>query len=205
MFQFPEIQLFEETVFDDVAFGPRNLGVSKDEIENRVRHSLSLVGLDFERFRNLSPFQLSGGEKRRVAIAGILAMEPQVLVLDEPTVGLDTRSASMVEDVIRSYHRIGKTIVFISHDMDFVARLAERIIVLKNGLVHFEGSKRDLFQDETVLKQADLGLPHICQFMHQVKSKGYPVRTDVFTIDDAKSELMRLREKKDASDDDPPI
>ena len=201
VFQFPEFQLFEENVFDDVAFGPRNLGLTDDEVEDRVRQSLALVGLDFERFRGISPLHLSGGEKRRVAIAGVLAMNPQVLVMDEPTVGLDRRSASMVEEVMRSYHRQGRSVVFVTHDMDLVARLAENILVLNRGRLLFQGSKADLFRDDVIVKQAGLILPHVCQFMHEIQKRGYPVRTDVFNIEEAKQELDRVIKAKRSSFD----
>jgi energy-coupling factor transport system ATP-binding protein len=196
VFQFPEIQLFEETVYDDIAFGPRNLNLSEKEVDERVRSSLKLVGMDFEHFRKLSPFHLSGGEKRRIAIAGVLAMDPHILVLDEPTVGLDHRAASLVEDVILSYHRQGKTIVFVSHDMDLVARLAERVIILNRGRVSFDGLKEDLFVNEEILKQSGLILPQVCRFMLKIKERGYPVRTDVFTVEDAERELEKIVGKK---------
>lgn len=196
VFQFPEIQLFEETVYDDIAFGPRNLSLSEKDVDESVRSSLQLVGLDFERFHKHSPFHLSGGEKRRVAIAGVLAMNPQVLVLDEPTVGLDHRSASLVEDVIASYHRQGKTVVFVSHDMNLVARLAERIVVLNRGRVWFDGPKERLFRDSEILKNTGLVLPEVCRFMLKVRERGFPVRTDVFTVEDARRELERVMGKK---------
>lgn len=192
VFQFPENQLFEETVYDDVAFGPRNLDLSKKDVEEQVRLALMLVGFDFEEYRNLSPFHLSGGEKRRIALAGILAMNPQILVLDEPTVSLDRRSANLIEDIIQEYHKQGKTVVFVSHDMDLVARLAERVVVLESGAVQFDGSKDDLFQDEKILKCAGLSLPHICRFMQEIRGKGYDVQTNVYTIRDAKKELARV-------------
>ena len=192
VFQFPENQLFEETVYDDVAFGPRNLDFSKKDVEEQVRRSLMLVGFDFAEYRNVSPFHLSGGEKRRIALAGILAMNPQILVLDEPTVSLDRRSANLIEDIIQEYHKQGKTVVFVSHDMDLVARLAERVIVLESGSVRFDGSKDDLFQDEKILKCVGLSLPHICRFMQAIRGKGYDVQTDVYTIPDAKKELARV-------------
>jgi energy-coupling factor transport system ATP-binding protein len=201
VFQFPEFQLFEENVFDDVAFGPRNLGLTAEEVEECVRQSLALVGLDFERFGSVSPLRLSGGEKRRVAIAGVLAMNPQVLVMDEPTVGLDRRSAQMVEDVMCSYHRQGRSVVFVTHDMDLVARLAEHVLVLSRGRLLFQGFKSDLFRDDVVVNQAGLILPHVCQFMQEVKKRGYPVRTDVFNIKEAKQELGRVIKAKRSSND----
>lgn len=193
VFQFPEIQLFEEKVYDDVAFGPRNLRLSEGDVEERVRLSLKLVGLNFGQFKDLPPFRLSGGEKRRIAIAGVLAMNPQVLVLDEPTVGLDRRAGHLIEAVIQKYHIQGKTVVFVSHDMDLVARLAKRVILLDSGRIRFDGSKEDLFKNETILKQAGLALPQVCQFMEKVKKMGRPVRTDVYTIDEAKDELEKMK------------
>ena len=195
VFQFPEIQLFEETVYDDIAFGPRNLGLSEKMVEERVRRSLRLVGLSFRQFSKLSPFQLSGGEKRRVAIAGILAMEPEILVLDEPTVGLDRKGACKVEKILKRYYRQGKTVIFVSHDIDLVARLASRVVVLKNGKLQFDGSKADLFRNETILKDAGLVLPQVCRFMQNLRKKGLPVKTDVFTIEEAKEEITRVLEK----------
>ena len=193
VFQFPEIQLFEERVYDDVAFGPRNLGLSEEDVEERVRLSLKLVGLNSEQFRNLTPFRLSGGEKRRIAIAGVLAMNPQVLVLDEPTVGLDRRAGYLIESVIQKYHIQGKTVIFVSHDMDLVARLARRIILLDGGRIRFDGPKEALFKDEAILKQAGLALPQVRQFMGKVEKMGYPVNTNVYTIDEAKNELERMK------------
>ena len=196
VFQFPEIQLFEETVYDDIAFGPRNLGLSEKLVEDRVRRSLRLVGLGFERFSRLSPFQLSGGEKRRVAIAGVLAMEPQVLVLDEPTVGLDRKGAARVEEILKRYHRQGRTVIFVSHDMDLVARLASRVVVLKNGKLLFDGSKMELFRNKAILEDAGLVLPQVCRFMQNLQKKGFPVRTDVFTVEEAMEEIKRVLGEK---------
>ncbi|MFH1943364.1 MAG: energy-coupling factor transporter ATPase [bacterium] len=199
VFQFPEDQLFEETVFDDVAFGPRHFGLRADEVEKRVCGSLAMVGLDAESFRKRSPFHLSGGEKRRVAIAGVLAMDPRVLVMDEPTVALDGRSASMVEEMILRYHDQGKTAIFVSHDMDLVSRLARRVVVLKEGRVLFEGPKAELFQDTSILNHAELMAPQVYRFMLKMRSMGYSVRTDVFTVKEAEQEIKRALRKKDAS------
>lgn len=198
VFQFPEIQLFEETVYDDVAFGPRNLGLTKEEVEERVCRSLMMVDLDVQRFRSRSPFQLSGGEKRRVAVAGVLAMEPRGLILDEPTVGLDVNGAKKVEQVLKRYHRQGRTVIFVSHDMDLVARLAQRVVVLEEGKVRFDGAKEELFRDEKILEEVGLTLPQVCRFLIGVREKGYPVRTDVFTVEDAKKELKRVLEERSA-------
>ena len=192
VFQFPEIQLFEEKVYDDVAFGPRNLGLVGSDVDERVRQSLMLVGLEFDEFKDLSPFYLSGGEKRRVAIAGVLAMDPQILVLDEPTIGLDKKAGQLIEDVIKRYNRQGRTVVFVSHDMDFVARQAQRVVVLHQGRIEFDGPKEKLFRDESILMHAGLAMPQVSRFMLRVKEMGYSVRSDIFTVEDAKEELRRI-------------
>jgi len=189
VFQFPERQLFEETVYDDIAFGPRNQGLDPDAVDQRVRNAFDWVDLDGEVFGQRSPFLISGGEKRRVAIAGILATDPQVLVFDEPTVGLDWRGAMKVVDVIRRYHSMGRTVVFVSHDMDLVASLAERIMVLNAGNLIFDGAKKALFQDEQVLNHAGLVFPHISLWMQRLQNRGFPIRSDVYTIDEAKKEV----------------
>ncbi len=192
VFQFPEIQLFEETVFDDVAFGPRNLKLFENRIEDRVRKSLQLVGLDYQTFRNCSPFHLSGGERRRVAIAGILATDPEILVMDEPTVSLDLCAAMMIKDIVRQYHQSGKTVVFVSHDMDLVAELAQRIVVLEKGKIVFDGVKEELYEDHVLLESAGLVLPKVYQFMLKMRKKGYPVRGDIFNLEEAKKELKHV-------------
>jgi energy-coupling factor transport system ATP-binding protein len=194
VFQFPEIQLFEETVFQDISFGPRQLGLSAEEIESRVRSALSQVGLDEPVFRFRSPFQLSGGERRRVALAGVLAMEPEILVLDEPTVGLDRRASLLVEEIIRAYHASGKTVVFVSHNLDFVSRLAERIVVMHRGRILFDDGKIDLFRRDKILKQTGLAMPQVPAFMTELARKGFSVRMDVYTVEEAKEEIKRLAE-----------
>ena len=192
VFQFPENQIFEETVLSDVAFGPRNLGLTDHDVMGRVRRSLKLMGFSPDTIDSRSPFTLSGGEKRRVAIAGVLAMEPDMLVMDEPTVGLDTRSGDLVEDMIIQSHRRGATVLFISHDMDLVARLARRVIVLHNGCVIFDGPKSNLFSDQELLNTAGLHLPAVCDFMQELKKEGVDVRSEVYTVKAAKTELDRV-------------
>jgi energy-coupling factor transport system ATP-binding protein len=192
VFQFPESQLFEETVFEDVAFGPKNLGHSRDEVKAHVRSALERVGLDPERYGNQSPFHLSGGEKRRAAIAGVLAMDPEMLVLDEPTAGLDWESGLRIEAILSDYHRLGRTVLFVTHDMDLVGRLADRIVVLEKGKTGFEGGKSELFQAEGgILARAGLTTPAVFDAMRSFRGKGLPVRTDVFTIEEAKEELRK--------------
>ncbi|MFC1502224.1 energy-coupling factor transporter ATPase [bacterium] len=195
VFQFPENQLFEDTVFNDVAFGPRNLKLSEAKIEERVHSSLALVGLDYRRFKDLSPFHLSGGEKRCVAIAGTLAMEPETLVFDEPTVGLDRNGSLRIEKIIHSYHRKGKTVIFISHDMDLVARLAKRVVVLTHGEIQYDGSRTCLVQDESILKEAGLALPQVSRYLQDLRKRGIPVKTTLFTREEVKQEIKRVFKK----------
>lgn len=191
VFQFPEIQLFEETVQEDVAFGPKNLNWPKSKIDQQVSIALDLVGLDRTHFGPLHPFELSGGEKRRVAIAGVLAMDPRILILDEPTAGLDWTGVQKIESIIQNYHENGRTVIFVSHDMDLVARLAERILVLNNGQLIFDGSRFALFQQESLLKKAGLELPYIVRAINTLKKKGIEIRSDVFSFAEARVEIER--------------
>jgi len=161
VFQFPETQLFEETVKADVAFGPKNLGMDKNSIEERVAHALDAVGLSVEGFGPRSPYHLSEGEKRRVAIAGVLAMEPKMVVLDEPTAGLDPKGIRRIESDLKRLHKEGRTIVVITHNMDFVMRCVDRVIVLSKGSIVFDGLPWKLFCEVELLHKADLELPAI--------------------------------------------
>ncbi len=190
VFQFPENQLFEESIFADVSFGPRNLGLDSREVERRVRDALKAVGFDPERGVG-SPFQLSGGEKRRIAIAGVLAMEPEVLVLDEPTVALDFRGSGLVERLMKKYHAHGRTVIFITHDMDLVGRMAERVVVLHKGRIRFDGPKERFFRKSDVLKEAGFGLPSVIRFMRKL-ARHYPVCSELYTVEAAKAEISRV-------------
>ncbi len=186
VFQYPEHQLFEETVADDVAYGPRNLGLSDDEVRRRVREALRMVGLDVERVGPRSPFSLSGGEMRRVAIAGVLAMGPQVLALDEPTAGLDPLGKEEILEQIRRLHADhGLTVIFISHNMDEVARMARRVVVLSRGQVVMDGPVREVFRHAGRLSQVGLGVPSLVDLMQRLRRRGLPVREDVLTVDEA--------------------
>ncbi|OPX32428.1 MAG: hypothetical protein B1H40_02580 [Candidatus Latescibacteria bacterium 4484_181] len=171
IFQFPEFQLFEEKVGEDVAFGPRNLGIAEEEVEQRVRRALEAVELDFDSFSQRSPMHLSQGEKRRVAIAGVLAMDPEVIVLDEPTVGLDLRGTKQMVRILRDLHRQGKTIVLISHNMDLVAQVSKRITVLSEGKVVLTGSLKDLFSNPGLVVSIGLELPQIIGIAKGVRMK----------------------------------
>ena len=200
VFQYPEHQLFEETIFKDIAFGPKNLGLQDEELERRVRSSMELVGLDYEALKDRSPFELSGGQKRRVAIAGVVAMKPKVLILDEPTAGLDPSGRDEILDEIKDlYLKEGITIILVSHSMEDVARLANRIFVMHRGKVIINDTTREVFKRATELEEIGLGVPQITSFMRRFKSKGHEVRDDILTVEEAKEEILRyLRRNKNA-------
>lgn len=200
VFQYPEHQLFEETVAKDIAFGPLNLGYSKEETEKLVKETMERVGLDYEKYKDQSPMALSGGEKRRVAIAGVLVMQPKVLVLDEPTAGLDPMGRSEILNEIKEiYETLGITVILVSHSMDDVAELVDRIIVMKGGQVFMDGQPKEIFRHEDELVSIGLGVPQITSFMKAMKAKGCDVNTDIINIEDAKVEIENyLRRRKDA-------
>ena len=183
MFQYPEYQLFEETVAKDVAFGPRNLGLREDEIQQRVRDALELVGLDYEHLKDRSPFELSGGQKRRVAIAGVIAMKPQVLILDEPTAGLDPGShreiMKMIQDVHQFEHNI---IIFVSHNMADVAALADKVLVMDRGKLVMADTPRGVFRQRNRLAEISLDVPPITELMYRLRENGAEVSLDVLSL-----------------------
>ncbi len=180
VFQFPEYQLFEESVIKDVAFGPKNYGIKNDEAIEAAKKALSLVGLN-EEYYERSPFELSGGEKRRVAIAGILAINPDILVLDEPTAGLDPDGVNQILALIEKLNKEGKTIILVTHDMNIVVRLASRVVVLNNGLVAFDGTPFELFSQNTY----GLEIPEIYQFVNLLNKKGYKIPLEsIHQVDD---------------------
>lgn len=186
VFQYPEYQLFEETIAKDIAYGPKNLGLSDEEVEERVRRAMAKVGLDYDEKGEQSPFALSGGQKRRVAIAGILAMEPEVLVLDEPTAGLDPRGSREILEEIRGIFESTKTtIVLVSHSMEEVARLASRVIVMDRGRVHMDGTPREIFAREKELRAIGLGVPQVRRTMTDLVEKGFDIEEDCITVDEA--------------------
>lgn len=186
VFQYPEYQLFEETIANDIAYGPKNLGLSDEEVEERVRRAMGKVGLDYDEKGEQSPFALSGGQKRRVAIAGILAMEPEVLVLDEPTAGLDPRgSREILEEIRGIFESTGTTIVLVSHSMEEVARLASRVIVMDRGRVHMDGTPREIFAREKELRAIGLGVPQVRRTMTDLVAKGFDIKEDCITVDEA--------------------
>jgi len=200
VFQYPEYQLFEETVAKDVAFGPQNLGLSEAEIEKRVIEALDLVGLNYEEVKDKSPFELSGGQKRRVAIAGVLAMNPEILILDEPTAGLDPKGRDEILDQIKALHNKNKiTVILVSHSMEDVARLASKLYVMSGGKLVLEGSPEEVFKDSEYLESIGLGVPQIVKLMKALRKKGYDISEDIITVEKAKEEILKIiRRKKNA-------
>ncbi|SEG07649.1 energy-coupling factor transport system ATP-binding protein [Caloramator fervidus] len=198
VFQYPEHQLFEETIFKDISFGPRNLGLDEAEIERRVKKAMEIVGLDYEKYKDKSPFELSGGQKRRVAIAGVLAMEPKVLVLDEPTAGLDPKGREDILNQIKRMHKEYKmTIIMVSHSMEEVAELANRIIVLDKGKVVIDGPPKEVFKKIEILERVGLSVPQVTQLFIRLKKLGFEVEDGIITVDEAKKEILRLfKERK---------
>lgn len=196
VFQYPEHQLFEMTVFKDVCFGPENLGLEKEEIEKRAKEALDIVGLGSE-FYEKSPFELSGGQKRRAAIAGILAMKPKVLVLDEPTAGLDPRGREEILSAVKQMHQsLGITVILVSHSMEDVARFVDRIIVMHRGKVALTGTPREVFSQSAELEKIGLAAPQISYVMKGLKEKGYDVPEDIYTVNDAVKALYHLLKVK---------
>ena len=192
VFQYPEYQLFEETIERDIAFGPGNLDLSEEEVLRRVKSSMDSVGLDYETYKDKSPFELSGGLKRRVAIAGVLAMEPKVLILDEPTAGLDPRGRDEILSEIKSIHEKRKiTVILVSHSMEDVAKIAERIIVMDKGKVFLDSNPREIFMNEDKLLSVGLGIPQITSLMRTLKKKGLDINEDSITVEEAKESLIK--------------
>ena len=193
VFQYPEHQLFEETVEKDVAFGPKNLGLPEEEIARRVKHAIKMVGLNFEKVRDKSPFELSGGQMRRVAIAGVLAMEPDVLILDEPTAGLDPHGRDEILGQIKWLHEKKKiTVILVSHSMEDVGKLVDKIIVMHAGEVVFFDTPSKVFTEIETLESIGLAVPEVTYLMRELK-KHYPeIREDIFTVEAAKAEILRV-------------
>ena len=190
VFQYPEQQVFEETVLDDIAFGPRNLGFSQEEIEIQVEEARRVVGLDRE-LLSRSPFELSGGQVRRVAIAGILATKPKVLILDEPAAGLDPRGRREILDNVKKLHGMGMTVILVSHNMDDVARFCQRIMILNEGRLVTDASPREVFSQGRFLESLGLKSPDVTVLMERLKDKGWDVREDVLTVEEAYREIMK--------------
>ncbi len=192
VFQYPEYQLFEETVEKDVAFGPMNLDLSQEEIDYRVKEALELVGFNFKKIKDASPFDLSGGQKRRVAIAGVLAMKPDYLILDEPTAGLDPAGRNEIFEQIKKLHKSSNTtIVMVSHSMEDIAKLVDRVIVLSKGKVHMEGSPKEIYSQADELEKIGLGIPQIASIVRELRFKGFNIRPDILTVEEAKEEILQ--------------
>ena len=192
VFQYPEYQLFETSVIKDVAFGPKNQGLNEKEALERAKEALIMAGLNEEHWEK-SPFELSGGQKRRAAIAGVLAMEPEMLILDEPTAGLDPKGRNeLFDQICQLREQKGMTIVLVSHCMEDVAEHVDRLIAMRKGRVLFDGTTRDVFTHVKELEEAELAVPEVTYLMRDLKARGIPVRTDVITLEEAEKEILRL-------------
>lgn len=197
LFQFPEHQLFEETVFDDVSFGPRNLGLSGKELEQRVRFGLTSMGLDYDLYKERSPFHLSGGEKRRVAMAGILAMRPDVIVLDEPTAGMDPVGRRRFLDQVSKLQFEEKlTVIIVTHNMEEIARLAERLFVFSGGELVLQGKPAEVFNAASLIKEIGLEIPPLSEFLQQLRERGKEINTELFTVGEVAEEVLRFTRKE---------
>lgn len=193
VFQYPEYQLFEETVAKDIAFGPKNQGLSAAEIDERVRYAMECVHLDYQKYAERSPFELSGGQMRRVAIAGVLAMRPSVLILDEPTAGLDPRGRDRILSMLEELHaRENVTILMVSHSMDDMARLATRLIVMSDGKIVADGTPREIFMQEEMMTSIGLDVPEAARLCARLRAKGYDLPADLFRPEQLKEQLLRL-------------
>lgn len=193
VFQYPEYQLFEETIEKDIEFGPRNLGLSDEEIALRVKKAMKMVGLDFETYKDKSPFELSGGQKRRVAIAGVVAMEPKVLILDEPTAGLDPKGRDEILGQIKKLHDEYKmTIILVSHSMEDVARVADRILVMNQGKCVLDGKPYEVFKEIDTLESIGLAAPQVTYLIRELRNKGFNIADDIFTVEDAKKAILKM-------------
>lgn len=193
VFQYPEYQLFEETVYRDIAFGPTNMGLDQAEVDRRVRQAARFVGLSDHTLEK-SPFDLSGGQKRRVAIAGVIAMEPKVLILDEPTAGLDPAGAAQILGNIRAYHREKKAaIILVSHSMNEVAREAQRLVVFRNGTIPYSGTPQEVFSHGAELEKMGLGVPEMTRVFARLRDMGYEVPASVYTVEQARDAILLAR------------
>ena len=199
VFQYPEHQLFEVDVFSDVCFGPKNLGLSQEEIEARAREALTLVGLD-ESFYKQSPFELSGGQKRRAAIAGVLAMKLEVLILDEPTAGLDPQGREDILGLVAKLHREqGMTVILVSHSMEDVARYVSRLVVMNHGEKVFDGTPKEVFRHYKELEAIGLAAPQITYVVHALKEQGIPIDEDITTVEEARDAILAIWRKQGAA------
>ena len=191
-FQYPEYQLFENTVYEDIAFGPKNMKLSKEEIKERVLRAAEFVGVRNDMLQK-SPFDLSGGEKRRVAIAGVMAMQPEILILDEPSAGLDPKGRKVISEMIEQYRKnTESTVIVVSHSMEDVAESADKVLVMNRGKVEYFASVDEVFSNAEHLVEIGLNVPEITKVFLALKKQGYDVRTDIYSVNEAKAELLRL-------------
>jgi len=198
VFQYPEHQLFEETVFADIAYGPRNMGLAGEELEVRVQEAMEMVGIDYATLKDRSPFDLSGGQMRRGAMGGVLAMKPKILVLDEPTAGLDPRGREEILQQIKELHRrFGLTVVLVSHSMEDVARLADRLLVMHRGKLVLTGTTREVFARAEYLRQLGLGVPQVTELARRLREHYGTMRVDILTVEEAHQAISAfLRQKR---------
>ncbi|KEI74578.1 energy-coupling factor transporter ATPase [Clostridium botulinum] len=192
VFQYPEYQLFEETIEKDIAFGPINLGLNQEEILNRVKRAMNIVGLDYEVYKDKSPFELSGGQKRRVAIAGVVAMEPKILILDEPTAGLDPKARDDIYSKIQALRKeYNMTIILVSHSMEDVAKFADKILVMHKGRCVLQGEPCEVFKEIDALESIGLAAPEVTYLVQKLRKKGFNLPDNIYTIEKAKKELLK--------------
>lgn len=197
VFQYPEYQLFEETIEKDIAFGPKNLGLKDNEITDRIKRAMKIVGLDYDEYKDKSPFELSGGQKRRVAIAGVVAMEPKILILDEPTAGLDPKGRDDILCNISNLHKeYNMTVILVSHSMEDVAKLADRILVMHKGKCILDGKPSVIFNEIDTLENVGLAVPQVTYLARKLKEKGFNISEEIFTINQAKKELLSIFKTK---------
>ena len=193
VFQYPEYQLFEETIAKDIAYGPRMTGIPEEELENRTQVAMELVGMDYETYKDKSPFELSGGEKRRAAIAGVMAMQPEVLILDEPTAGLDPKGRDLVLEQVAAYQKEnGTTVLLVSHSMEDIARVAKTVLVMNGGQVAMYAPTPEVFSRAEELRAIGLAIPSVTRIFMGLREKGYPVGENVYTVEQAAARLLPL-------------
>lgn len=197
VFQYPEYQLFADTVEKDVAFGPKNMKLSKEEIDARVRKAMDVVGLDYDQFASRSPFDLSGGEKRRAAIAGVIAMQPEILVLDEPVAGLDPAGREEILALVKKLQKeVSPTIILVSHNMDDIAVMADRIVALKDGKIAMDGTPKEVFSDRKHVEEIGLDVPFATSLSDEFIARGYDLPKDIISLDELADALSKIRESE---------
>lgn len=192
VFQYPEYQLFEETIEKDIQYGPRNLGLNDEEISIRTKRAMDMVGLEYDLYKDKSPFELSGGQKRRVAIAGVVAMEPKILILDEPTAGLDPKGRDEILLQIKKLHKeYNMTTILVSHSMEDVAKLADRVIVMNKGKVALDGVPKQVFKEIETLENIGLAVPQVTYLGEELRKRGFDIKEDIITVEEAKEAIMK--------------